>query len=182
EGGGEDDVTLEQDSAGKVLARWQDGAVPRAAEYDAPGRDSQPEFPSPPGRLVRNPPGLLPALDEAARSATTPPSAPFATPRTLLRGRGGAIAATAGRQLLIQSGFPFPWADDLLVPALPVFACRELGEVPHVGVGRSEGHVVFRLGAWAFWLRVDDGSRYPDFAKAVPTNTEGGTVWRIDPA
>jgi hypothetical protein len=181
EGGGKDDVTLEQGSAGKVLARWQDGAVPRAAEYDAPGRDPQPEFPSPPGRLVRNPPGLLRALDEAAHSAATPPSARFGTHRILLRGRGGAIVATDGRQLLIQSGFTFPWADDLLVPALPVFACRELGEVPHVEVGRAEGHVVFRLGAWAFWLRVDDGARYPDFAKVVPPNTEGGTVWRIDP-
>ncbi len=42
-----------------------------------------------------------------------------------LRGRGD-IAATDGHHILIQSGFAFPWAENLLVPAKSVLGCQEL--------------------------------------------------------
>ena len=41
----------------------------------------------------------------------------YATNCVKLCGSGGKIVATDGRQMLVQSGFSFPWEDDLLVPS-----------------------------------------------------------------
>jgi hypothetical protein len=125
EGKSSDPVAVEAVSDDRVLARWQDGGVPQAVEYDLRGRDRQPDFPALLENFVTNPPSLLRALDDAARSTATD-FVRFATHRVLLRGRTGEVVATDGKQLLVQKGFSFPWSEDLLVPRLGVFGCREL--------------------------------------------------------
>ena len=43
-----------------------------------------------------------------------------------MRGKAGEVVATDGRQLLVQSAFRFGWDGDLLIPAAPIFGCKEL--------------------------------------------------------
>ena len=84
----------------------------------------------------------------------------------------GQLVGTDGRQALIWGGFTFPFADDLLVPAVPVFGCKELaGEEVRVGrtvdpPGRG-GRAVERCGC-----RSDAAGRYPDVAGVVPRSVE----------
>ncbi len=76
---------------------------------------------------------LLKALDDAMHIVSTT-AIRYATDKIQLRGQSGEIAATDGGQLLWQSGFQFPWTDDVLVPRLKVFDCTELfGDTVAIG-------------------------------------------------
>jgi hypothetical protein len=97
-----------------------------------------------------------------------------------LRGSTGQLIGTDGRQLLIHSGFDFGFAEDLLVPALPVFGSRELAESSPVELARLEDRVVIKAGPWEFDLRVDRDGRYPDTADVVPRRP-GATRLRLAP-
>jgi hypothetical protein len=91
---------------------------------------------------VPMPAHFLQVLDEASRTAARQ-STRFALSRLKWRGKRGEIVATDGRHLLMQGGFSFPWKDDVLVPRLSAFGCREFA---------GEGKVA-----------VDQQSRSPDF-------------------
>ncbi len=154
EGRGDALATLATSAAGKVTACWQDAGVPQAKEYDAPDLAKLPENPPSPVSFTANDPGLLAALTEAVRTATPEPIR-FHTHRVQLRGKSGVIVATDGRQLLLQGGFHFPWEDELLVPANPVFGCKELGQGLPVAIGQTETHVTLRVGPWWIHLHID---------------------------
>src|SRR5215469_15306626 len=140
EGRAEPCVTLEQVTFGKGRASWDEGGVPRSLEFDTVTPDSVPQLPARPKKLAPVPDEFLAALAEAARTAGRE-SARLAVSRVLLRGKAGAVVATDGRQLLVQGGFPLPWPDDVLVPRVPAFGCRELEGAAPVRLGRSESHV-----------------------------------------
>ena len=180
EGRTQDAVILEPVGADKTVAHWLDGGVPKAVEYAVGNSDERTEFPRLPGKFARCRPGILQALDRAAQTASCDGSR-FAIHRLLLRGKAGQIVATDGKQLLVQGGFDFPWGESLLVPRLPVFACRELGDDPAAEVGRTGTHVVLRVGPWAFFLRIDADARYPNVEQAVPRATGGASRLRIGP-
>jgi hypothetical protein len=177
----EDVVALEAAGQDKVLARWSDGGVPQLVEYETQDAASQPAFPPLPDRLVGNPPELIGALDEAVRT-TAAEATRYAMQRILFRGRSGDVAATDGQQLLVHSGFNFGWDGDVLVSPVPVFGGKELGPDQPVEVGRTDEHVVLRLGAWTFWLRIDADGRFPSLDGVVPKPAEAGSYVRIAPA
>src|SRR5581483_9843891 len=127
------------------------------------------------------PPALLGALDEAVATAANDP-ARYATHRLLLRGQSGEVAATDSRQLLLHGGFTFGWAEDLLVPAVPVFGGRELGPDAPVGVGRTAEHVAVRAGPWTFVLRIDADGRFPAVDAVVPRPQDAAAHGRLAPA
>src|SRR5262249_1597614 len=138
-----------------------------AASHPAPGRWSGPV------------PGLLAALREAARSAARGLSRP-ALASVLLRGEGGQVIGTDGRQLLVQSGFDLPWEGDVLVPALPAFGLRELGG-QQARVGRSGGAVLVEAGPWSLALKAEDARGYPDISKVIPDVGEGAARFALHP-
>jgi hypothetical protein len=180
-GRGEEVVTLEAAGPEKLLARWSDRGVPQAVEYESPDAASQPTFPPLPQSFVGNPPELIGALDEAAHT-TAADATRYAMHRLLFRGRSGEVAATDGQQLLIHGGFNFGWPDDVLVSAVPVFGGKELGPDQPVDVGRTDEHVVLRVGAWTFWLRIDADGRFPSLEGVVPKPQEACCYLRIAPA
>jgi tetratricopeptide (TPR) repeat protein len=55
------------------------------------------------------------ALADASQ-ITDPESSRYALGCIQLQGTSGKMAATDGRQILLQSGFTFPWQEDLLLP------------------------------------------------------------------
>jgi hypothetical protein len=167
EGRGEDPVTLERVAAGRGRARWDDGGMPRTLDFDALPPDDAPPLPEPPPKWAAMPPDFLRALDEAARTAAKE-SVRYALSRVQLRGRRGEVVGTDGSQLLVQGGFPFPWAEDLLVARVSAFGCRELVEAGEVKVGRAKNYVAVSAGPWTLLLAVDSDGRYPDVQAVVP--------------
>jgi len=175
EGRGQELVALEPGRDGKVTARWTDAGVPRVVEYEA-AADSLPEFPKAPDRLVEQDVTLLKALDDAMQTASKD-SVRFSTNKIQLRGRAGVIAATDGRQLLWSSGFRFPFTDDLLVPRVNVFGCRELeGEVR---IGKTATHACVQVGAWTIYLPIDKEGRFPRVESIIPNPTANGTTFQV---
>jgi len=145
EGCDESLVHLQASDSGRTTARWDDRGVPQSREYTVPAAAS-PDFPEGPVDLVERPPGLLEALAEAAATAGER-TARHALDCILLRGSTSEAVATDGRQVLIQGGFDLPWDDDLLVRAVPLFACKSLPRDAPVAIGRTGSYVVLRVGA-----------------------------------
>src|SRR5439155_9242275 len=180
-GPGEDAVPLEAAGEHKVLAGWSDAGVPQVVEYEIPDTATQLQFPPMPDSFVGNPPALIAALDEAVHTTANEASR-YALQRLQLRGQTGEVVATDSKQLLVHTGFSFGWTEDLLIPVIPIFGGRELGPDQAVEVGRTDEHVVLRIGGWTFSLRIDADGRFPSIDGVVPKPLEAGSYCRIAPA
>lgn len=121
------------------------------------------------------------ALADGSACAATE-SLRYSIEKLQLRGKSGEIVATDGRQLLIQSGFRFPWKDDVLIPNTTLFASRDLAIDSAVRVGRTATHVTFKIGAWTLHFPVDTESRYPQVESCIPNLAGACTRCRLDPA
>ena len=177
EGTGPDPVELEVGPQLRGCARWSDRGIPRMYPFEAllPGKPHS--VPEPPDELHLLPETFPTALHECGRTAARE-STRFALNQVQVRGTSGQVIGTDGRQALITGGFQFPFASDLLVPAVPAFGTRELaGE--EVRVGRTSTHLVVAAGPWSVWLPEDKGGRYPDVAAVVPRPV-GGSVAGVD--
>jgi hypothetical protein len=171
-------VHLEGGSAGAVQVKWSDRGIPQAKEYAGKMPSELPTFPEAPDKWHAQDPGLRKALHDAVQVAGSPGR--FATDKIQLQGKTGHIVGTDHRQLLIQSGFSLPWAENLLVPAIRVFGCKELPDAP-IAIGKIKTHVAVRVGAWTFYLRVDTQSRYPPVEDVIPKATTGYTKCTVHP-
>ncbi len=153
----------------KGEARFTGRGVPKAHPFEAilPGKQHRlPDLPDD-GHTV--PTAFLTALYECGRT-TAKDATRFALTRVQIKGKAGQVLATDGRTAFIRGGFSFPFADDLLVPALPVFGARELAGERSVRIGRTTTHLVVEAGPWRVFLPVDKTGRYPDVAGVVPRN------------
>jgi hypothetical protein len=164
-GRSDDPVRLEPTGESGVLVRWTDKGVPRQIEaaIDCKSTFSFPELPQ---TTVANGPVLWSALRDAVTTAD-PSSTRYALGCVQLRGELGRVDATDGRQVLTHSGFSFGWEDEVLIPALPVLGCREL-DLGEVAVGRTEDHVVFRVGQWSVSVRIRKEGRFPKIDSILP--------------
>jgi hypothetical protein len=160
EGSRSDPVVLEAQGKDKTLVRWSDRGVPQMAAYHDKPPANAAEFPALPTNFVPNDAGIWQALHDAAHTADTG-RIRYALDALQLRGSRGEIAATDGRQILLQHGYEFPWKGDLLVPASGVLGCRELAFDAQVAVGSTDTWVVLGLGAWSVFLKIDKEARYP---------------------
>ncbi len=97
-----------------------------------------------------------------------------------LRGRGD-IAATDGHHILIQNGFAFPWADNLLVPAKSVLGCKELDTGEPVRVGLAGDWVTFGNGPWLISLKVNRTARFPKIDDCLPQSETAKSHLTIAP-
>src|SRR5262249_26405737 len=144
----------------RTVARWQDRGIPQSREYSlVTPVDRVEPMPGLPAAWVSNPAGLLDALAEATET-TTPDSARYALDTIQLQGGRGQLVATDGRQLLVRSGYQFPWTDDLLIRARPIFACRAMPRDQPVELGRTDSHVFFRAGPWTISCIIQRDVRF----------------------
>jgi hypothetical protein len=125
-----------------------------------PRRNTKP-FPAEPKRFTPVP-GLWAALAAAASMTARESESRFVLNRIQLRGGRKAIVASDSKQLLVQTGFAFPWSDDVLVPSSDVFAALAERTPPETAVARTPGHVWIRSGPWTVALAIDSGGRFPD--------------------
>lgn len=159
EGRQQDLVKLESEGKNRIVASWRDGSIPQLLQYQAP-RESKDVFPESPASMVENEPRLLGALRDATQ-CTDREAIRYALGCIQLRGTG-EVAATDGRQLLLQSGFDFPWDGDALIPASKTFGCRELPRESSVAIGKSDDWVTLRIGLWTLHLAIQKESRFPN--------------------
>jgi hypothetical protein len=96
----------------------------------------------------------------------------YALNRIQLQGSKGAVAATDGRQLLIQTGLQWPFGEDILLANYRrLFACGDFPEGP-IEFSKTERHLVFRTGAWEFFLPIEESQKYPDVTQVIPNEAE----------
>ncbi len=148
-------------------ARFADRGGPMCHPFDAVLPGKQHRLPDLPDDWHTVPAAFLAALHECGRT-TAKDATRFALTRVQVKGTAGQVIASDGRTALLRGGFTFPFADDLLVPAVPVFGSRELAAEPAFRVGRSADHLVVAAGPWRVFLPLDRTGRYPDVAGAIP--------------
>ena len=148
-------------------------------------------FPETPAAWTSISADVLTALAEAAATCTEG-SARYALDCIQLRGTVHTIIATDGRQLLVRSGFGFPWDGDLLIKGSPIFACKAFARDRSIQIGKTETHVVLRVGPWTIWGEIQKdaplpqgrgchpGHRSPDHAG--PVRSRGCPVPRRRPS
>jgi hypothetical protein len=150
-------LTKQNDS---VWLQWCDEGNPQSVQIPAV---APADMPAVPDQLLTNDCGLLTAMRDAM-ATTANESIRCATNCVRLRGLGGQIAATDHRQALVQSGFSFPWKDEVLVPASAAFQTPEFSAATHVAIGRCEGWVTVQADAWRLHLKIEKGLRFPSRA------------------
>jgi hypothetical protein len=180
EGPADTPVVLEALAPDRTAVRWQDRGIPQAREYDVIPADRTGEMPELPTSWASGPPELLAALAEATETST-PDSTRYALECLQLQGARNRIIATDGRQLLARTGFSLPWTEDVLIKGSPLFACRALPRDQPVDVGRTDTHVVFRVGPWTLAFEVQKDVRFPEVERVIPQPAEVVTRLRLDP-
>ena len=81
----------------------------------------------------------------------------------------------------MRSDFRFPWDGELLIKSRPIFACRALPRDQPVEVGRTDTHVVFRLGDWTIWCEIQKEARFPEVERVLPADAEITTRLHLEP-
>ncbi len=182
EGAAETPVILESAAPDRTVVRWEDRGIPQSRDYSliTPVDRLEP-MPAPPATWASNPVELLDALAEATETGT-PDSTRYALDMIQVQGGRGQIVATDGRQLLVRSGYRFPWTDDLLIKGRPIFASRALPRDQPVEVGRTDTHLFLRFGPWTISCAIQKDVRFPAVERVIPAPGEIGTRLRLDPA
>ena len=162
-----------------LTAIWDDRRIERSMEYPLP-KDDGTKFHDGPQSFSENPPALLRALADA-QACTDPTSTRYALGCIQLRGQSGQLAATDGRQLLLQSGYTFGFPDEVLVHSSDVFDCAELPQDQPVFIGKTNTHVVVRVGLWSFYLALGEG-RFPHVDTILPSIQSASTTLELHPA
>lgn len=177
EGTKNESVTLET-SGETIHANWADAGIPQVAQFEALEFG---EIPSLPDQMATNPSQLAEALRDATETADKE-STRYALNHLRLRGSDGQIAATDGRQLLVQDGFTFPWDDELLIPANRLLTTSTLAGGEAVEIGRTDDWVTLRSGSWTVWLRIEKTARFPHVDDHLPPITNAATTLHLSDA
>jgi hypothetical protein len=181
EGGRADPVQLDFATTDKVTASWTDKRVPVVLDFATSALDDTlPPFPPMPDTFTANAPDMWAALRDAAATTDQQPHR-FALSCVQLSGTSGKVIATDGQQALVQSGFTFPWTDDLLVPASGVFGCRELPADQPIQVGKTDDWVTFKAGPWAISLKLEKDAGFPDVSRHIGDPAAATSHLRIAP-
>jgi hypothetical protein len=169
-----DGVEFVTKTKGKALVRWSDRGVPKEIVVELMPAKLAPTLPALPDDWGEASEALLSALYEAGCCASREPGR-YATQRIQIRGAKGQILGTDCHQALIQGGFAFPFSETLHIPAVPVFAAKELAGLP-IRIGRTETHLVVEVRSWTIWLAIDPLARFPEIEAAVPKAKGATTV------
>jgi hypothetical protein len=166
---------IERQADGDLIATWQDASVPVVMRYSPPDATELGDFPAPPESMVDNPVSLLTALRDASETAE-PASIRFALDHLELCGDSGTISATDSRQVLVQTGFRFPWQGKVLVPRSTLYGNKEL-QPTAVSIAKTEDWLAIRIGAWLYQVKLGQDLRFPNVAHHL--QSPAGAVARL---
>jgi hypothetical protein len=111
---------------------------------------------------------MLRALHDASQ-CTDQESTRYALGCIHLWGAFGQIAATDGRQLLLQTGYRLGFQEEVLAHTTEVFGCAEFPQDQPVLIGKTETHLVVRVGPWSIFLEIQKEGRFPRVADIIPS-------------
>jgi hypothetical protein len=177
EGPGTEAVEISVDRKLQGKATWTDQGVPQSHSFVAmlPGKQHViPECPE----LTPMPAEFVTALHECGKTVARD-AGRFVLNLLQIRGKGGQVIATDSKRALIWGGFVFPFGGDVLIPAIPVFGCRELADEAEISVGHSATDLVVACGPWSVHLPVPSTGKYPDVLSILP-KPGTGTSARLD--
>jgi len=174
----DDPVELTIQDDGHATANWQDGNVPQMTQYDLVRSSDVGSFPELPKQMTENPPQLLRALHDAMET-TDPGAVRYALECVQLRGKTNSLAATDGRQVLIDNGFDFPWDDEVLIRRTKFFGSKDVTHDEPVTVGRTKEWVTIRVGPWTLCLKIQTDGRFPDVDCHVPSVASAVATCRL---
>ena len=155
-----------------VMLQWADAGIPQSLQF--PASDAM-EMPPIPDNLSTIDPQFLSAMAEAV-ATTDQESTRYALNCIRLRGRDGQIAATDSAQALIQTGFSFPWDDEILVTGSGAFASNDFAEADELRIGRSTDWVTLQANSRTLHLRIEKERRFPDIDLQIPANGSAATT------
>ena len=159
----------------KGKAQWESREGPQSRDFVALMPGKQHDLPESPESFTSISAVFLPAFHECGKTALREPSR-YALQRIQLNGKAGSVVATDGKSALIWKGFTFPFKESLLVPAIPVFGCKDMGSATEVRVGQTEDHLVIGAGIWTVWLPIDKSGRFPDVTSLAPRSQDASVV------
>jgi len=155
-----------------VLLQWTDSGIPQSSSYSATDPIEMPPIPE---NLVTLDSRFLSAM--AAAVATTDKEATrHALNCIRLRGRDGQIAATDSCQALVQTGYSFPWTDDVLIAASEAFTSSAFSEADNVRIGSSADWVTVQVNSGTLHLRIEKERRFPNIDLQIPTQGTAATT------
>lgn len=157
---------------GQVTLNWTDANIPQAASFPAVEPVALPE---PPSELTPIERTFLAAMADAC-ATTDAESQRYALSCVRLRGADGQITATDGQQALVQTGFTFPWSDDVLVPATGAFVAKAIRAAASVSLGRSTDWVFIRADEWTVALQIEKDRRFPAIEAHIPDVSSARTT------
>jgi hypothetical protein len=179
EGRDDSPVVFEAAEPDKTDIRWQDHGIPQVRECAVTPFGNIAPFPETPTAWTQAPADLLAAFAEASEICTDD-STRYALNCMQLRGTLHKIVATDGHQLLVRSGFTFPWDGDLLIKGSPIFSCKALNRDQPVQIGKTDGHLVLRIGPWTIWNEIQKDARFPGVEEAIPSADTTMTRLQLD--
>jgi hypothetical protein len=171
-----DPIELHHKEKLKGEARCVENGLPhtKPIQLIEPGKQHTP--PTRPKELISISESFLRGLHECGRCAAEY-NGRFAVDRIQVRGKQGQVIATDTHKALIAGGFRFPFAEDLLIPVIPLFGMKEL-QSQEVRVGRTVTHLVVSVGPWRAWLGIQTKGRFPEVESLVPR--QAPTLVRFD--
>lgn len=171
EGRREDLVRIEL-TDGQVSLHWTDANIPQTVRIPAVEPVTLPEPRSELAPIERT---FLAAMADAC-ATTDAESQRYALSCVRLRGADGQIAATDGQQALVQTGFTFPWTDDVLVPATGAFVAKAIRAAVDVSLGRSTDWLLIRADEWTVALQIEKDRRFPAIEAHIPEVSSASTT------
>lgn len=177
EGRTQETVTFERcdDQNDQILVQWPDQGVPKKL---AVATTEPVDMPIPPARFHAVDRRFLAAMAEASET-TTKDSLRFALDCIRLRGCDGQIAASDGYQALLQTGFSFPWSDEILVTSSQALQSPDVRDAPQVEIGRSDDWFFLRLNRQTLALRIETTRRFPNMDQQIPSDRSVGTTLKL---
>ncbi|MCE9530717.1 MAG: hypothetical protein K8T89_06270 [Planctomycetes bacterium] len=160
-------------------ARWTEKGRTPEIEFPLLEPGSVPAAPEPPKEFVPMPQSFLAALDQASTIAARDPTK-YALNRVQLRGQAGTVLSSDQRQLFQAGGFNFPFTEDLLIPRSGLFGLAPFTAIEEISMGRTDTHVVIRVGLWTFFFFIDKQGRFPDVTPIIPKPSHSATRLRLD--
>ncbi|MBX3421773.1 MAG: hypothetical protein KF752_09490 [Pirellulaceae bacterium] len=172
------DVTFRRDTEQVLVDHW-DGNARRSVLWLAAELQA---LPTRAEYHLANPRSLGLALYRAAQM-TDDSSVRYALHCLQLRGRDGQVAATDGRQALVESGFALP-LEEVLVPAKRLAKLKLLEKCTGVSVGCTEGWLQLELycglAHWRVDLQLTKNVRFPTLDQCFADPAHSRSTLRID--
>ena len=180
EGRDESPVVIEAADPDRTVIRWQDHGIPQTRELSVTPVGNIAPFPETPTSWSQAPGELLTTLADASEICTDETTR-YALNCMQLRGTVHKIIATDGHQLLVRSGFGFPWDGDVLIKGSPIFACKAINRDQPIQIGKTDSHVVLKIGPWTLWNEIQKDTRFPRVEEAIPATEALTTRVQFDP-